>query len=128
MYTHYDSDIATKADNPAHHAWCRQFRPTCCDTGPPLKADGFCACNPCRAAFAAGQAEPNESRIVERTSIKRLQAENEQQLKADGLPSRAALYIHAIKTISQLRAENERLQAEVARLEKLLHRGLGKGM
>lgn len=43
-------------DNSAHHAWCQQFRPTCCDRGPiGGVCDDGCACLPCRASFAAAQ-------------------------------------------------------------------------
>ncbi len=61
------SNKCTKADNPAHHSWCQQHRPTCCDKGPIFR--GACACDPCRASFAAGQEE-------QQTEIERLQAEN----------------------------------------------------
>ncbi len=60
------SDTQTRADNPAHHSWCQQFRPTCCDRGP--VADRGCL--PCRASFAAGQ-EVQATELDElRTAIK----------------------------------------------------------
>lgn len=102
------SDAATTAENHAHHAWCQQFRPTCCDRGPiGGVCDDGCACLPCRASFAAAQSERDGHRGYGET-VRHLRTEN------DGLRNK----LRAIRNWCDIQDDTPPIQAlvEIERL------------